>query len=174
MTDERLADEAARTRITEDTTSTLFACCSRILARPSEVIDHAARHAGLAYSMIEIINNLPGDAARRQLFLPQQFLQQHGSSVDEVFAGRQTPQARAAIDQLVDEARKHLKTATALLADVPQEARPAFLPLALIRRDIKRLERRDTDPFVPRRMPRFRMLWTLWRASRSPEFRSEE
>jgi phytoene synthase len=156
-----------------DTDAALFACCARILVRPSEVIDHVARHAGLAYGMIDVINRLPQDTARRQLFLPQQFLQQHGSSVEEVFAGRQTPQARAAVDQLVGEASKHLKTAMAMLADAPQEVRPAFLPLALVRRDIKRLERRDTDPFMLRRMPRVRMLWALWRASRSAEFRGE-
>ena len=157
-----------------DTASTLFACCARILVRPSEAIDHVARHAGLAYGMIDVINKLPQDAARRQLFLPQQFLQQHGSSVEEVFAGKQTPQNRAAVDQLVDEASKQLKTALALLREVPVEAHPAFLPLALVRRDIKRMSRRDNDPFVLRRMPRVRMLWALWRASRSPEFRGGE
>lgn len=156
-----------------DTASTLFACCARILVRPSEVIDHVARHAGLAYGMIDVVNTLPQDIARRQLFLPHQFLQQHGSSVEEVFAGKQTPQARAAVDQLVAEAKKHLNTAMALLADVPPEARPAFLALALVRCDIKRMERRDNDPFAVRRMPRFRMLWALWRASRSAEFRGE-
>jgi 15-cis-phytoene synthase len=156
-----------------DTGSTLFACCARILVRPSEAIDHVARHAGFAYVMTEVINHLPQDIARRQLFLPEQFLRQHGSSVEEAFAGKETPQARAAVDQLVEEARKHLKTAMALLADVPQEVRPAFLPLALVRRDIKRMSRRDTDPFALRRLPRFRMLWALWRASRSPEFRGE-
>ncbi len=57
-----------------DTTSTLFACCARILARPSETIDHLARHAGLAYAMIEVINTLPQDIARQQLFVPLQFL----------------------------------------------------------------------------------------------------
>jgi phytoene synthase len=156
-----------------DTASTLFACCARILARPSEAIDHAARHAGLAYGMIDVINKLPQDIARRQLFLPQQFLQQHGSSLEEVFAGKQTPRARAAVDQLVTEANKHLKTALSLLAEVPQEVRPAFLPLALVRRDIKRMERRDNDPFVLRLMPRFRMLLALWQASRRHEFRGE-
>lgn len=156
-----------------DTASTLFACCARILARPSEAIDHAARHAGLAYGMIDVINKLPQDIARRQLFLPQQFLQQHGSSLEEVFAGKQTPQVRAAVDQLVTEANKHLKTALSLLAEVPQEVRPAFLPLALVRRDIKRMERRDNDPFVLRLMPRFRMLLALWQASRRQEFRGE-
>ena len=124
--------------------------------------------------MIDVINQLPQDIARRQLFLPQQFLQQHGSSVEEVYAGKETPQARAAVDDLVAEAKKHLATALALLADVPQEVRPAFLPLALVRRDIKRMQRRDNDPFVLRRMPRVRMLWALWRASRSPEFRGGE
>jgi phytoene synthase len=157
-----------------DTASTLFACCARILLRPSEAIDHVARHAGLAYGMVEVINKLPQDAARRQLFLPQQFLQQHGSSVEEVFAGKQTPQARAAVDQLVGEANKHLKAALSLLPDVPQDVHPAFLPLALVRRDIRRMERRDNDPFALRRMPRFRMLLALWRASRSQEFREGE
>jgi 15-cis-phytoene synthase len=33
------------------------------------------------------------------------------------------------------------------------------------------MSRADSDPFVPRRMPRVRLLWTLWRASRLPEFR---
>ncbi len=157
-----------------DTASTLFACCARILVRPSEAIDHVARHAGLAYGMIDVINKLAQDSARHQLFLPQQLLQQHGSSMEEVFAGKHTPQARAAIDQLVAEASKHLRTALSLLGQAPREVRPAFLPLALVRRDIKRMERRDYDPFVLRPMPRFRMLWALWRASRSQEFRGGE
>jgi phytoene synthase len=154
-----------------DTTATLFACCARILARPSETIDHLARHAGLAYAMVEAISTLPQDIARQQLFVPLQFLQQHGSSLEEVLKGKQTPQARAGIDLLLEEAREHLKTALALLATVPAEVRPAFLPLALVRRDIKRMSRADNDPFAPRPVPRVRMLWTLWRASRSPEFR---
>jgi 15-cis-phytoene synthase len=157
-----------------DTAAALFASCVRFLVRPSEAIDHVARHAGLAYGMIEAINALPQDSARRQLFLPLQFLQQHGSSAEEVFAGKQTPQIRAAVEQLLEEADRHLKTALALLADVPQEARPAFLPLALVRRDITRMSRADSDPFALRPMPRFRMLWALWRASRSPQFKGAE
>ena len=156
-----------------DTASTLFVCCARILVHPAEAIDHVARHAGLAYGMIDVVNKLPLDAARRQLFLPQQFLREHGSSMEEVFAGKQTPQARAAIDQLTTEANRHLKTTLSLLAETPQQVRPAFLALALVCRDVKRLQCRDYDPFVLRPMPRLRMLWALWRASRSPLFRGE-
>ena len=91
--------------------------------------------------------------------------------MEQVFSGKQTPQARAAIDQLIGEARGHLKTAFELLADIPREARPIFLTLALVRRDLKRISRADSDPFVPRTNSRLQTLWTLWRASRSPEFR---
>jgi len=153
-----------------DTSSALFGLGGRIVARPSEAIDHLARHAGLAQGLMQVIATLPWDAARRQLFVPLQLLESHGSSMEEVFSGKQTPKARAAIDQLIGEARGHLKTAFELLVDVPPEVRPIFLPLALLRRDLKRMSRADSDPFVPRTISRLRTLWTLWRASRSPEF----
>ena len=124
-----------------DTSSALFSLGARIAAQPSAVIDHLARHAGLAQGMAQVIAALPLDAARRQLFLPLQLLQQHGSGMEEVFSGKQTPGARAAIDQLAGEARKHLDTAFELLAHVPPQVRPVFLPLALVRRDLKRMSR---------------------------------
>jgi phytoene synthase len=63
-----------------------------------------------------------------------------------------------------------LNTALALLATAPPEVRPVFLPLALVSRDLERMSRADSDPFMPRVTSRFRTLWTLWRASRSREF----
>jgi phytoene synthase len=153
-----------------DTSAALFSLGARIAAPPSAAIDHLARHAGLAQGIAQVIGALPLDAARRQLFLPLQLLQQHGSGMEEVFSGKQTTNARAAIDQLVGEARNHLRTAFELLAHVPRPARPVFLPLALVYRDLKRMSRADADPFVPHATSRLRTLWTLWRASRTPEF----
>ena len=155
-----------------DTSSALFSLAARIVARPSEQIDHLARHAGLAQGIAQVIAVLPLDAARRQLFVPVQLLESHGSGMEEVFAGKQTPKARAAIDQLAGEARAHLVTAFELLAGVPPEARSVFLPLAPVRRDLQRMSRADIDPFVPQAASRLRTLWTLWRASRSAEFGS--
>jgi phytoene synthase len=153
-----------------DTSAALFSLGARIAAPPSAAIDHLARHAGLAQGIAQVIGALPLDAARRQLFVPLQLLQQHGSGMEEVFSGKQTTNARAAIDQLVGEARNHLRTAFELLAHVPRPARPVFLPLALVYRDLKRMSRADADPFVPHATSRLRTLWTLWRASRTPEF----
>ena len=153
-----------------DTSSALFSLAAAVLGQSSGEVEHLARHAGLAQGLTQVMASLPFDASRRQLFVPQQVLADHGSGIEEVFAGKETPNVRAALDQVIGEAREHLKTAFTLLASVPPEARPAFLPLARVRRELKRLSRADNDPFVPRSTSRFRTLWTLWRASRSREF----
>jgi phytoene synthase len=155
------------------TSSVLFTLAARIFAPPSVEIEHLARHAGFALGFVQVIASLPRDAARRQLFLPLQFLQSHGSGIEEVFSGRQSANARAAIDQLIGEARRHLQTAEALLAQVPSGVRPVFLPLAQVRRDLKRMSRADNDPFILRLPSRISILWTLWRASRSKAFKVE-
>ena len=155
-----------------DTSSALFALAAEITGHQSEAIDHLARHAGLAQGITRLIAALPLDASRRQLFVPLQFLQQHGSGIEEVFAGRETPTLRAALDQLIAEARAHLDTASALLPDIPPQARAVFLPLALVRRDLQRMARADTDPFALHVDSHLRTLWTLWRASRSRLFRT--
>jgi 15-cis-phytoene synthase len=155
----------------DDTSSALFSLGAAIAGRQSPEIDHLARHAGLAQGISRVIAALPLDASRRQLFVPLQLLEQHGSGMEEVFAGKQTPKLRAALDQLIGEAREHLRTALALLENTPPEARPPFLQLSLVARDLERMSRADNDPFVPRVTSRFRTLWTLWRASRSRLFR---
>jgi phytoene synthase len=153
-----------------DTSSALYGLGADIMGRRPEEIDHLARHAGLAQGFVRVIAALPVDASRRQLFVPLQLLDSHGSGMEEVFAGKETPQLRAALDQLIGEAHAHSKTAFELLASAPPEVRPLFLPLALVRRELKRMSRADSDLFAPRVTSRLRTLWTLWRASRTKEF----
>jgi 15-cis-phytoene synthase len=153
-----------------DTSSALFSLGAAIAGWQSPEIEHLARHAGLAQGIAQVMAALPLDASRRQLLVPLQLLESSGSGLEEVFAGRETPKLRAALDQLIGEAQEHLKTAVALMASVPPEVRPVFLPLALVARDLKRMARADSDPFVPRVTSRLRTLWSLWRASRSPVF----
>jgi phytoene synthase len=155
-----------------DTSSALYALGSRIMGRQSEASDHLARHAGLAQGLVHVIAALPIDAARRQLFVPLQLLESHGSGIEAVFSAKETLQLRSALDQLMGEARAHLKTAFELLAGAPPELRPLFLPLALIRRDLKLMSRADCDLFALRATSRLRTLWTLWRASRTREFKA--
>ena len=154
-----------------DTASALLSLGGWIAGEASEEVEHLARHAGLAQGMAQVLSALPLDASRRQLFVPLQLLESHGSGMEEVFAGKQTPALRAALDQLIGEARGHLATAFSLLESVPHEVKPVFLPLALVRRDLDQMSRADSDPFLPQAASRLRTLWTLWRASRSRLFR---
>jgi 15-cis-phytoene synthase len=153
-----------------DTTGVLFSLGAAVAGWQSDEIEHLARHAGLAQGIAQVIADLPLHSARRQLLVPSHVLERHGSGMEEVFAGRQTPQLRAALNQLIGEAQGHLTTARTLLRNAPPEVRPVFLSLALVERDLVLMSRADTDPFTRRTISRLRTLWTLWRASRSREF----
>jgi phytoene synthase len=153
-----------------ETASALFSLGAAIAGWQSPEIAHLARHAGLAQGITQVIGAMPLDASRRQLFVPLQLLERHGSGMEEVYAGKWTLPLRAALDQLIGEAREHLMTALALLADAPAEVRPVFLPLALVARDLTRMSRADFEPFSPHLTSRLRTLWTLWRAARSRQF----
>jgi 15-cis-phytoene synthase len=151
----------------DDTTSALFALGARVMGEASDATNHLAHHAGLASGMTRVIAALPVDAARRQSFVPLRLLESRGGGMEEVFARKPTPGLRAALDQLIGEARAHLATALELLAEAPAKVRPICLPLALVRYDLERMSRADNDPFMPRPRSRLRTLWILWRASRA-------
>jgi phytoene synthase len=152
------------------TSSALFGLAAQVLGPPSEAVEHLARHAGLAQGIVQVIANLPRDAAHRQLFLPQQLMERHSCSIEDVFSGKETPNLHAVLEQLAGEARQHLTTASSLLAQVAPSMRPAFLPLSQAQADLKRLSRPGRNPFTLQPSSRLRTLWTLWRASRSREF----
>jgi 15-cis-phytoene synthase len=153
-----------------DTSSALFSLAAMIMGPPSAEVEHLARHAGLAAGIVQVMVSLPLDVSQRRLFVPQQVLAKHGCEPEDVFAGRQTPKLREALDEVFAEARTHLNTAYALLSSVTPDIRPAFLMLAQAKRDLAALTRADNDPFLARPPSRFRTLWTLWRASRSRAF----
>lgn len=152
------------------TSSALFGLAAQVLGPPSEAVEHLARHAGLAQGLAQVIASLPRDAARQQLFLPQQVLERHNCSMEDVFAGKETSNLHAVLEQLAGEARQHMIAASSLLAEVAPSVRPAFLPLSQTQADLKRLSRPGRNPFTLQPSSRLRTLWTLWRASRSRQF----
>jgi phytoene synthase len=157
-----------------DTSAALFSLAAAILGSQSSDIEHLARHAGLAQGITQIMTSLSFDASQRRLFVPLQILAKHGCEIEDIFSGKETPKLRAVLNEMFDEARTHLNAALSLLSAVPPEVRSAFLPLAQVRRDIETLSRADYDPFVPRSSSRFKVLWTLWRASRSRAFSTSD
>lgn len=153
-----------------DTFGALLFCAAKILGDGSEAAAHVAEHAGLSQGVAALIARLPYDAARRQLFIPQDMLLQDGSSAEQVYAGKITPTIRTTLQRLIDGAHEQLATAEGMLADVAPEARPAFLSMALMKHDLAQMSAAGFDPFALYLRARLRTLWTLWRASRSRIF----
>ncbi|PPQ45463.1 phytoene/squalene synthase family protein [Rhodopseudomonas palustris] len=158
-----------------ETEGALISLTARVLAQgaaqASDAVEHVARHAGVVVGVARIVARLPYDSARRQLYLPNDVVQRHGCDLEQVFSGQSTAALRAALAEVVAEARKHLDKALQEIADLPAAVRPAFLSLALACRDLDRVAAPERDPFTPFERSRLATLWTLWRASRSKPFR---
>jgi phytoene synthase len=145
---------------------------ARILGAASPTLAEAAHHAGVAQGIAEAIENLPLHAARKQLYLPQDMLAEAGATEADVFAGRLTPQLAAAVGGLAVVAREHLGKALFLLREEKSAAVRAFLPLAAVRRVLQHESLAGSDPFKPQPLSRLRVLWAMWRATKSDAFRN--
>ncbi len=155
----------------QETSGALLDLAARIAGASSDMLPEVTRQAGIAETCLHVLTRLPFDASRQQVYLPLDLLAKHGSGVEEVFAGKMTPALRAAIDEFVDLAFTHFKLMYSPLMQLPQAARRVFLPMAVARRTLDRARQPDFDPYKPQPDSRLRILWTLWRASRSRDFR---
>ncbi len=126
----------------------------------------AARPAGLAYAYTGLLRSFGLHASRGQLYVPLEVLSRHRAAQEDVFAGRATPELADAIAELRLRARAHLDDAIAAVTALTPAARIAFLPLALVRPALDRMEKADHDIFRPAEIPQWRRQWTLWRAAR--------
>ena len=154
----------------KNTSSVLFRLAGEILrgaptARsPDPRVDAAAESAGLAYAFTGLIRAFAMHASRGQIYLPSDLLRRHGSSPEEVLGGKATPALLASFAEWRREARRHLAAALPFVAILPEQLKPAFVPLALVEPYLKRTEKGGFDPFrTPIELPQWRRQWALWR-----------
>jgi 15-cis-phytoene synthase len=160
----RLADLEAYAR---NTGSTLIALAAQILAGANaSLTEMIAGHAGMASAITAVLRTFPLHAARGQLYVPIELLSRHGAVPQEIFAGRSSAGLNSALAELREIARRHLVATQQHLSGLPREALPAFLPLALVRPSLDRLER--CDAFAPAEISPWRRQWLIWRAARKP------
>jgi phytoene synthase len=149
------------------TASGLIALCARVLEPGDPQIADLAGPAGLAQAVTGLLRAFPLHASRGQLYLPADLLDRHQANAADIFAGRPTPALRAALAELRAFARAQLDAFASRFAAMPPATAPAFLPVALVRPYLARMERRDYDPFTsPVEVPQWRRQWVLWRAAR--------
>ncbi len=129
-------------------------------------IARLALAAGLGHGIAGLLNAFPVHAARGQLYLPVELLNRHGVRSEDIAARRPTPELRAALAAMRLRAREHLGEAERSIGNAPAAALPAFLPVALVRPLLDRME--ASDPFMPVEIAQWRRQWRLWRAARRP------
>jgi len=161
--DEPMATITELEAYTARTFSAVIGLAAQILGTGA---DAAAEPAGFAYGLTALMRAFPVHAARRQLYLPAELLERHGVRLDDIFAGRSSDGLQAAFAELRGLAGRNLSLAHARLTGMPEAAIPAFLPVALVRPSLDRLER--SDAFTPGDISPWRPQWLIWRAARNP------
>ncbi len=146
------------------TSSALFSLAAQILAEVDA--ESVAGPAGIAYALAGLLRAFPLHAARGQLYVPMELLDRHHVPPHEIFSGRSSAALKAVLAELRSLARSQLLAAGGLMETLPPQAITAFLPLALVRPSLDRLER--SEPFAPAEIPPWRRQWLLWRAAGNP------
>jgi phytoene synthase len=150
--------------------STLIALAASVLiGRGDGTMSAMTDHAGIAYAIVGLLKAFPIHARRRQIYLPLEIIERHGSTVSEIIDRSATSGLRAALAELRVLARAHLHEAGRLLPAVPAAAIPALLPVAVVAPTLARMEHRSYDPFVEIDIPSWRRQWLIWRAARKPD-----
>jgi len=143
---EDMADDAALQTYLWKSEGAVFALAGRILAPGrSADIEPAAAAGGQAYGLSRLLLGLAHALSRGRLLLPQSRLEAAGVTQAELLAGEGGPSVAALLAGLRDQARTSLVTSRQHVANLPREARPAFLPLALVQSYLRALERPGRD-----------------------------
>ena len=156
------------------TQSPIFAMAAGILkagAVPSELF---TLDASVASTIAGILRNFGLHTSRRQLYVPQEIMDRHQVQPADIFAERVSVPLLAALAEMRAIAGRHLAAAQEKLISAPAEILPAFLPVALVGPQMRRMKRPGYQPFAAQQVSPLRRQWLLWRAARDPSriFRS--
>jgi phytoene synthase len=123
-----------------------------------------AGRAGCAQAMTGLLLLLPLQRRRGQCFIPTDILAAAGSSPQEFVSGDGGPGARRAVAAMIALAREHLAAFESGASALPVSLRPAFLPLALSRAYLGKMQSARGSPLddVVRLSP-LRRHWLLFR-----------
>ncbi|MET3579714.1 phytoene synthase [Mesorhizobium robiniae] len=122
--------------------------------------------AGCAQAMTGLLLLLPQHRKRGQCFVPADILAAAGSSPEEFVAGDGGPGAQRAVAAMIALAREHLAAFESGASALPVSLRPAFLPLALSRAYLGKMESSRHSPLDGAvRLSAMRRHWLLFRGA---------
>jgi phytoene synthase len=142
------------------TAGSMFSLAAQVLGASGADVETAAEFAGLAYGLAGLLRALPAHMARGHRFLPLPALEhwQPGSTPP--------PDLRRQLSDVRDSARRNLQRFREAQGALPPDARPAFLPLALVEPALAQMDRPDFDPLtVTLEQGPLGRYWRLWTAA---------
>ncbi|WP_292414620.1 phytoene/squalene synthase family protein [Mesorhizobium sp.] len=101
-----------------------------------------AGRAGCAQAITGLLLLLPLHRRRRQCYVPADILAAAGTTAEEFVKDDGDPDAEQAVAAMIALAREHLGAFEEGAAALPASLRPAFLPLALTRAYLDKMERK--------------------------------
>jgi phytoene synthase len=125
-----------------ETAATLFQLSAQILdPTVAGKSADAAGHAGVAYGLSGMMRLAPLHRARGQVYVPGDILAAAGTDADRWLSGEGREAMGQATTICTALAREHLAKAEAALSGLPKSVRPAFLPLAVVKPVLARVQK---------------------------------
>lgn len=156
-----MPDMAALDDYLDATAGSLFIAAVTVGGGDANSLKSLCQAAGRAYGLTGLMRCLPVHAARGRCDLPEDLLRRHGTSSEDVLAGKASPGLESVLAELRGKARVFLEEAEPKLAELPARERKIFLPLALVRPYLASLAKVASDPF--RFVSSINPLYRLWR-----------
>ncbi len=149
LTEEAPATLAALETYALDTSAAVLQAGLDLLGVADAAADDAARHVGVAWSLVGLLRAVPFHARQRRLYLPEDLLTGAGIDRERLFEGRAGPPLADVVRQIAARATEHLAHARARRRDIPRAARPVLLPATLADGHLRRVARAGYDVFAP-------------------------
>jgi phytoene synthase len=126
-----------------ETQSALFQLAALISGAKGPETADSAGHAGIAYGLAQRLSRLAMDRAQHRTILPKDLLAMENLAPEGVF-GAPRPELPKVVAALAQHGRHHLRLAREQVAELPQNLRMPFLPLAVAEPLLERVLRLGT------------------------------
>ncbi|KAG6977673.1 hypothetical protein JG688_00000111 [Phytophthora aleatoria] len=137
----------------EQTASLLLYLTLECLGVRDDTADRVAGHAGVAIGLATLLRGTPYHSSRQQSYLPEDLMNKHGITVEDLLAAVEDPKLGEKVAPVVFDvacrAMEHLHQARSLRNELPSESRGAFLPLVSSSLYLKDLEAVNFNAFAP-------------------------
>jgi phytoene synthase len=155
-------------RYAADTTAPLISLALQIVGESTSEAKAAARHIGVAWSLIGLVRALPFHLRSRRQYLPRELTRRHNVAMRNMLELKPSSELNSAIRSLLDIVVTEIRAAREIQHRIGRGAVPVLLQARLAEFYLQRLASFGFDPFDPRNaeappMAVWRLAWSKFR-----------